>query len=72
MTEHDTSHQERRHRSLTDDDVDAIASALEGKIVNRFYRRFGEGVFALVWRGIIAIALFVAAFGAGKHWGGGQ
>jgi hypothetical protein len=66
----DDNLEERRHRVLTDDDVNAIASALEGKIVNRFYRRFGEGVFALVWRGIIAIALFVAAFGAGKHWGG--
>ncbi|QJQ31831.1 hypothetical protein GV829_04680 [Sphingomonas lacunae] len=53
-------------RTLTDADVAAIADALETKLESRFYANLGKGVWAIVWKVIIAALLFIAAYGAVK------
>lgn len=53
-------------RNLTDADVEALAEALEKRIVGKFYLNFGKGLWALVWKGLITLMLIVAVYGA---WG---
>lgn len=56
-------------RTLTDADVEAIASALEKSIADRLVRKAGAGVLSLAWRGfLLAIILFAAyAVAHGGH-----
>ncbi len=54
------------NRLLTDDDVKAIADALEQRIVERFYSDLGKGVWAAVWKAAIAILIAFAAAGSIK------
>lgn len=55
--------QEQPRRTLTDADIDAILDRGQG----RFYKAFGTGMWAVIWRGIIIGLIGVAAFGAGIH-----
>lgn len=55
---------ERRHRMLTDEDIDAIADVLEVRLVERFYSNLGQGVWGLAKKGIIMALLALAAYGA--------
>lgn len=57
---------EQPHRNLTDEDVQAIVDGLETRVVNKFYRDFGKGVWSLVWKAMIMAALFITAYGAAK------
>lgn len=57
---------ERRTRTLTDADVEALTEALREKVVSEFYRDLGRGIWSLVWRGLLIAAIAIAAFGAGK------
>lgn len=57
---------ERRTRTLTDADVEAVAEALHGKVIQEFYKDLGKGVWALVWRGTIMAIVSIAAYGAVK------
>ena len=59
--------QDRRARTLTDADIDALTEALREKVITEFYQDLGKGIWALVWRGIIIAAIAIAAIGAGKH-----
>lgn len=52
------------HRTLTDEDVKAIADTLKEEIVKQFYHDFGKGVWGIVWKVIIGILLTIAAWGA--------
>lgn len=61
--------QERRTRTLTDDDVKAIADAMQKNLEENakrykesLYADVGKGFFALIWRGI---GWAVLAFGSG-------
>ena len=58
--------EERRERALTDDDIDALADALERTLSDRFYRNLGRGLWALVWKGIVVAAVAIAAYGSVK------
>ena len=51
-------------RTLTDADVTAIVSAFEKRMTEKFYRDLGKGLIGLVWKGLLAAMLFVAAYGA--------
>jgi hypothetical protein len=53
-------------RNLTDDDVKAIAAEVEERLTQRFFLNVGKGFWALTWKGLIALALAVAAYGAYK------
>lgn len=53
-------------RLLTDADADAVAAALEARLAKRFYLNLGKGVWALAWKGLIALLVLVAAYGAVK------
>ncbi|MCE2841220.1 MAG: hypothetical protein LW689_04380 [Novosphingobium sp.] len=53
-------------RTLTDEDVAAIVSKLEERIAQKFYVDLGKGLWGAVWRGLFAIALILAAYGAAK------
>lgn len=68
---------ERRTRTLTDADVEALTEALRKKWIAAFYQDLGKGVWALVWRAIVVAAVAIAAYGAVKgagfhHIDGGQ
>ena len=67
--EHD---EERRHRALTDADIEAIADVLEVRLVARFYTNLGKGVWGLAKKGFIAAILFIAAYGGFTQIGGGK
>ena len=51
-------------RSITDADAEAIATALEAKMVKRFYLDLGKGVWDLAWKAICASAVALAIYGA--------
>lgn len=53
-------------RNLTDDDVEAVAAALEKRLVNRFYRNLGSGVWGLVWKAVVVALCGIAVVGALK------
>lgn len=53
-------------RNLTDDDVKAVVDELERRIVERFFSNVGKGVWQLAWRGLIALTVLLAAYGAVK------
>lgn len=55
-------------RTLSDADVEAIANALEERIVKKFYLDLGKGVFDVVWKVLVGGLIMIAAYGAvGKH-----
>lgn len=54
------SHDER---TLSDADVEAIASALEKSIADRLVRKAGSGLIALAWRGVLLAIILLAAYG---------
>ena len=56
--------EERRRHGLTDEEIKKIAAELESRLVSRFYLNVGKGFWALVWRGIIMLALALAVYGA--------
>ncbi len=56
-------------RSLTDADVVAIVDAIEKRATEKFYRDLGKGLWGIVWRGLIGVALVVAAWGAARQLG---
>ena len=53
-------------RNLTDADTEALAAALEARIVKRFYLNIGMGVWGLVWKGIVTLLVLLAVYGAAK------
>lgn len=55
---------EKRARSMTDDDVQALADELETRLANRFYGNLGRGLWSMVWRAIVLGCLAVAAYGS--------
>lgn len=61
---------ERRHRSLTEEDITAIADVLEARLVNRFYSNLGRGVWGLAKKGAILALLALASYGALTKIGG--
>lgn len=58
---------EEEHRKLTDADIKALADELEDRMVNRFYRNLGSGVWSLAWKALVLGAVALAAYGAAKH-----
>ena len=60
---------ERRQRSLTDADVDAIVNKLEERVTTRFYSDLGRGVWAYCKKMILLGMLAIAAYGA---WNSGK
>ena len=57
---------ERRTRTLTDADIQALTEQLREKVIREFYQDLGRGVWALVWRAVVLAMIAVAAFGAAK------
>jgi hypothetical protein len=53
-------------RKLSDDDVRAIVDEMEQRMTERFYGDIGRGVWAVVWKAIIAALVLVAAYGSTK------
>lgn len=53
-------------RTLTDADVEAIASSLEKRLVENFYRDIGKGVWGFAKKTLIALMLLLAAYGGLK------
>lgn len=58
--------QKNQPRNLTDADIEALSAAMEKRIVNRFYLNLGSGLWGLIWKGILLVSIFLAAYGAGK------
>lgn len=53
-------------RTLTDADAEAIAAALERRVTKRFYEDLGRGLWAWVWRGVVAGLIGFAAYSGMK------
>jgi hypothetical protein len=62
----DTSPGDLGPRTLTDADTAAIATEIEKRMLNRFYKSFGQGVWSLAWKAIIYIVVAIAAYGTLK------
>ncbi len=54
-------------RKLSDADINALADEFERRMINRFYRNLGQGVWGLLWRALVLAAVGLAAYGAAKH-----
>lgn len=52
-------------RTLTDDDVRAIAEQIERGVMRQFQLNVGRGVLGLAWRVIVYALIALAAYGAG-------
>lgn len=57
---------DRRNRTLTDADVEALADALKDRIKEEFYTDLGRGVWSVAWKGIVLMLIGLAYYGA-KH-----
>lgn len=57
---------QKQNRTLTDEDVEAIAEALKAKVVEEFYRDLGKGFWAIAWRAIVSFLVILAGYGATK------
>lgn len=55
---------ENPNRKLTDEDIEAIAEALEMRLSTRFYGILGRGLWGMVWRSIFLGMLGLAALSA--------
>jgi hypothetical protein len=53
------------NRTLTEDDVKAIAAQIESGITQRFQLNVGRGILGLAWRVFVYALVAVAAYGAG-------
>lgn len=53
------------NRTLSDEDVKAIAAQIESGITQRFQLNVGRGVLGLVWKVVIWTLIATAAYGAG-------
>lgn len=60
---------ENERRTLTDADIDALTKAMRKAWINSFYQDLGKGLWALVWRVLLAALILVAAYGASKSLG---
>ena len=63
MHEYD-DHAAEDERCLTDADVQALADELENRLVNRFYKNLGRGVWSMVWRALVFVLVGLASYGA--------
>lgn len=54
------------NRALSNDDVEAIAEAIQEKMWEEFYTNLGRGIWALAWRGFVMVLIAIAAYGAVK------
>lgn len=52
-------------RTLTDADIEALVRILEQRLEKKFYHDLGKGLWGMAWKGLMAVLLFVAAYGAG-------
>ncbi len=59
--------EERRRRSLTDEDIKTLAQEIRKQMVSQFYSDLGSGVWALAWKAIVIGAMAIAAYGAVKE-----
>lgn len=55
-----------KDRNLTDADTEALAIALEARLVKRFYLNLGKGVWSLAWKAAITIIVGLALYGSVK------
>lgn len=53
-------------RNLSDEDVEALAEAMERRLVRRFYLNLGAGVWGMAWRVICGVIVLIALWGAYK------
>lgn len=51
---------------LSDSDIQRLAEELESRLVSKFYRNLGMGVWALVWKAIVGVIILVAIYGSTK------
>lgn len=52
---------------LSDAEIDRIVDKVVDKLEKKIYINVGQGIVALIWRGIIIALLAIAAYGAGVH-----
>lgn len=66
MTDKQQREPERRARVLTDEDVTAIATELEKRLTDNFYKDLGKGVWGLAKKAMLVVLVGLAAYGAVK------
>lgn len=52
-----------RHRTLTDEDIEAIVNAAQTRLVREVYQAMGRGLFGAAWKMLLTLALALAAYG---------
>jgi len=55
---------EQKTRTLSDEDVEAIAAALLEKVEQKVYYDMGKGIWGIVSKVLLALVLGLAAYGA--------
>lgn len=54
-------------RTLSDEDVQAIAEALERQLASRLVTHAGKGVLKLAWKGMVLLIVWLAVYGLTSH-----
>jgi hypothetical protein len=54
---------ENEARTLTNDDVKALADEMEARLMSRFYGNLGRGVWDLAWKAIVICIVGIAVWG---------
>lgn len=54
-------------RTISDEDAEAIAAALEERLMRKFYADLGKGVWAMAWKALIVLIVGIAGYGYMTH-----
>lgn len=57
-----TEQPEDNNRRLSDEDIAALASELEKRLLTQFYHNLGKGVWGVLWKATITAVLAIAAY----------
>lgn len=60
---HDT-----RQTQLSEKQIEEIVDKVCDKLEKKLYLNLGKGMLAIVWKGVILVAIALAGYGAGVHW----
>jgi hypothetical protein len=53
-------------RTLSDADIEAMTTAFERRMEERFYNNLGKGLWGIIWKAVLVAAIAIAAYGAAK------
>lgn len=54
-------------QKLTEEEIDMIVDKVCSKLEAKLYLNVGQGIFGLIWKGVVVLLIAIAGYGAGIH-----